>query len=145
MPMLKDICPECGAAPYAAHSSDCPLLQKWRESSPIFEASVTVEKKELDQCAYKLAQEIHHASDGVSEERMRQHGGIITEYTSLSKLWSTLLGFEIKPELCIVMMAVHKANRIFCGAVDHKDHYLDGSNYFALAWGVHETLKEEEK
>ena len=96
--------------------------------------------RELDLLAYKLAEQLRTAGTAVSEERMRQHGGIVTEYTKLAKLWSILLGVEISEEKAIVMMAVFKANRIFCGAVDHEDHYKDGSNYFSLAWGTRRAL-----
>lgn len=98
----------------------------------------------LDILAYKEAEKIHKETTGVSEERMRQHGGIVTEYTRLAKFWSIILGFEVSPPIAIIMMAVHKANRIACGATGHRDHYLDGSNYFALAWGVHQVLNHEE-
>lgn len=96
----------------------------------------------LDQRAYELAADIFKDCTSVSDERMNQHGGIITEYTRLARLWSVILGIDIPPEIAVVMMAVSKANRIACGARTHRDHYLDGSNYFALAWGVHATLKE---
>lgn len=90
--------------------------------------------------AYDAAAGIFKDACSVSAERMVQHGGIVTEYTHLSRLWSIILGIEIPPELAVIMMVVHKANRIACGARNHRDHYLDGSNYFALAWGVRDTL-----
>lgn len=93
--------------------------------------------------AYEYAARLLADIEAITEERKVQHGGVTDEFFTLSIVWSALLNRPIPPELACTMMAAAKIVRIAVGDSALKDHYLDGANYLALAWGLSRHLTGE--
>ena len=84
--------------------------------------------------AYKIAADLLTGCAEISKDRAKEHGGVTQEWVMTAKVWSVLLGIEVEPHQAMSMMTANKLVRLMLAP--REDHFVDGANYLALAWGV---------
>ena len=91
--------------------------------------------------AYEIAATLLVKCSETSMGRALDHGGVTAEWTMTAEIWSKLVGKEIKPYEAMAMMTANKLVRLMLAPKE--DHFLDGANYLALAWGVLNTSDKD--
>ena len=77
-----------------------------------------------------IAREAARIIDGC---RGSTHGPIERGFETAAALWSAYLGFAVSPSQVAQCMVLLKIARSKHGAPNHRDHYVDGAGYSALA------------
>jgi len=72
---------------------------------------------------------LEEAQNAVYGDRQSDYGTVTKNFTTIAKLWSTVLGIEVTPEqvgLCMVQVKI--ARQMY---KPKRDNLVDGAGYFA--------------
>jgi len=82
------------------------------------------------------------AANLTAGDRNRKAGDFVTNHQNIAKIWSVILGIEVKAHQVALCMAGMKLAR--CVASLDDDHFIDGAAYFAGAGECAQLVKPEE-
>jgi hypothetical protein len=74
---------------------------------------------------------LHTAEKLINGDRRDEYGTVQESFGNIAKLWSVVLGIEVRPYQVALCMAMVKAARLKQTAA-HEDSWIDGAAYFAL-------------
>ena len=75
---------------------------------------------------------LNEAIELTGGDRNRKAGDFVTNHSNIAKIWSVILGIEVRPHQVALCMAGVKLAR--CVASLDRDHFVDGAAYFAGAF-----------